>query len=158
MTFQTWVADLIEQRFKTATALAGKVGMKLSPFTRGVAAGTLNLVNLLNLAKVAEEKPSMVLRLAGKGREADLFEEVYGPEKAVHDPTLQRLLKHWPTFTADERFLIRLTVGTVLRAKGAVPDEGEGEIVPPKKRRVKASRKRDESSEETALKKRGRST
>ena len=110
---------MIEHRFGTATALAGKVGMKLSPFTRGVRAGKLNLVNLLTLARVAEEQPSKVLRLAGKHREADIIEQAYGPQKPVTDPVLQDLLELWPTFTADEKTYVRSNVRMLLLARSS---------------------------------------
>ena len=78
VTFQQWEATLITERFGTQTALANAIGLQLTPFTRGVAVGTFNVMNLLRLARAAEASPSMVLRLAGKGQEADLIEELYG--------------------------------------------------------------------------------
>lgn len=102
MTFQTWVAELIGQRFKTATALASKIGMELSPFSRGVAAGTLNLVNLLKLARVTDERPSVVLRLAGKGKEADLLEELYGAGETI-SASEREVLDYWRQLTPTAR-------------------------------------------------------
>lgn len=95
MTFQAWVAALIERRFRTATALADALGMKLSPFTRGVKAGTLNLVNLLKLAKIAEEHPSVVLRLARKVEEAELLEQLYGSGRDALTPSQKDFLETW---------------------------------------------------------------
>lgn len=94
MTFQQFVADLISKRFGTATALADAVGMELSPFNRGVRAGTLNLVNLLKLAQVAEEHPSTVLRLAHKAEEAELLERLYGVGDAV-TPKQRAIIDLW---------------------------------------------------------------
>lgn len=78
LTFQQWIQRLIDERFRTSTALAEAMGLQLTPFTRGVAAGTFNVVNLLKLAKVADERPSTVLRMAGKGDVAELIESLYG--------------------------------------------------------------------------------
>jgi len=88
--FQAWVSELVGRRFGTMTALASAVGMQLSPFVRGVDSGTLNIVNLLRLAEVADENPSRVLRLAGKEKVAELIERLYGA----------------PTLTPSQRELI----------------------------------------------------
>ena len=103
MTFQAWVAELIDQRFGTATALANQIGMQLSPFTRGVALGKLNLVNLLKLARVADEHPSMVLRLAGKGAEADLIEAVYGSATEAITDSEREVLDHFRQLSQTAR-------------------------------------------------------
>jgi len=96
MTFQEWVNGLIQRRFGTATALASAIGMQLSPFTRGVAAGTLNLVNLLKLARVAEEAPAVVLKLAGKAAEAELLESLYGgPGRDTLTPAQREFIETW---------------------------------------------------------------
>jgi hypothetical protein len=82
VTFQKWVESQIRERFGTATALAAAIGMELSPFTRGVKAGTLNVPNLLQLAKVTDTPPLTVLRMAGKEPVADLLAELFGTEAA----------------------------------------------------------------------------
>lgn len=77
--FQAWVAGL-EDRFGTKLALAEAIGMSLSAMTRGVAErSTLGVENLLEAARIAEEHPSKVLRMAGKSRVAELIEQLYGP-------------------------------------------------------------------------------
>lgn len=111
MTLQQLVERLIDQRFGTATALAAAIGMELSPFTRGVKAGTLNLVNLLKLAQVAEEQPSKVLRLARKNAEADLLEALYGSGREALTPSQRELIETWEQIP-DE---IRPALGVVLR-------------------------------------------
>lgn len=116
MTFQTWVAGLIEHRYGTATALAAQIGMKLSPFSRGVALGKLNLVNLLKLAKAADEQPSTVLRLAGKNREADLIEEVYGTSHEVLTSSDREILEMWRALTPRAREGLRLTMSELPRS------------------------------------------
>ena len=157
MTFQTWVEELIEKRFKTATALAAAVGMELSPFTRGVAAGKLNLVNLLKLAYVADESPSRVLRLAGKDREVEVIEAVYGPEKKVSDPVVQDLVNTWPALTAHEKNYVRSTVTMMLRAR-MVPTQDRDPNAPTSQPKPRRARRKKESSDEIARRKRGRST
>lgn len=111
LTFRQWVERLIDQRFGTATALAAAIGMELSPFTRGVKAGTLNLVNLLKLAQVAEEQPSKVLRLARKTAEADLLEALYGSGREALTPSQRELIETWEQIS-DE---VRPALAVVLR-------------------------------------------
>lgn len=111
VTFQTWIAELISRRFRTATALAAAIGMELSPFTRGVSAGTLNLLNLLKLSKAAGEHPSKVLRLARKDYEAQLLEELYGtPNEAPLSPAHRELIAVWDGIPSDvqEHFAVLL--------------------------------------------------
>lgn len=115
VTFQIWVAQLIKQRFGTATALAAKLEMQLSPFTRGVALGKLNLVNLLKLAQAADEHPSIVLRLAGKAREAELLEAVYGAAHEVITASEREVLTHWRQVTPRAREGLRLTISELPR-------------------------------------------
>ena len=103
MTFQGWVEQVIRTRYRTATALAESIGMELSPFTRGVKAGTLNLVNLLKLARAAEEHPSTVLRLAGKAAEADLIEELYGSGHDALPRSHRELIEMWERLTPEQR-------------------------------------------------------
>lgn len=103
MTFQEWVQGLIDQRFRTASALAAAIGMECSPFTRGVKVGTMNLVNLLKLAQVAEEHPSTVLRLARKGAEADLLETLYGSGLEALRPSQRELIETWERIPAEIR-------------------------------------------------------
>lgn len=111
------MAELIKQRFRTATALAAKIDMELSPFSRGVKSGTLNLVNLLKLAKAADEQPSIVLRLAGKGEEADLIEEVYGSGDGALTVSEREMLDAWNALTPRAREGLRLTLSELPRSQ-----------------------------------------
>jgi hypothetical protein len=113
VTFQVWVAELITRRFGTATALAAQIDMELSPFSRGVKLGTLNLVNLLKLAKAADEHPSTVLRLAGKSREADLIEEVYGSAHEVLTASEREMLARWKAMRPRARDGLMLMISDV---------------------------------------------
>lgn len=124
VTFQAWVAELIQQKFGTATALAAAIDMELSPFSRGIKLGTLNLVNLLKLAKAADEQPSIVLRLAGKGREADLIEEVYGSAQEALTASERELLEIWRGLTPRAREGLRLTLSELPRTP-AKPEQGK---------------------------------
>ncbi len=116
VTFQTWVDELIKQRYGgIKTALANAIEMELSPFSRGVAAGTLNVPNLLRLAHVGEEHPSIVLRLAGKQKEADLFDAVYGSAHEVITASERELLAQWRQLTPRAREGLRLTIRELSR-------------------------------------------
>jgi hypothetical protein len=77
--------------------------MQLSPFSRGVEAGTLNLVNLLKLAKVADEHPSIVLRMARKSAEADLLEALYGSGRDALAQSHRELIETWEAISPDLR-------------------------------------------------------
>jgi hypothetical protein len=95
VTFREWIQALIADRFGTPTALANALDMHLTVFSRGVATGTFSMVNLLKLAKVADEHPSKVLRLAGKSDEADLIEALYGTSEEFISPSQRELLAKW---------------------------------------------------------------
>jgi hypothetical protein len=94
LTFKEWIQRWIDERYKNPTAFAKALGMQLTPFKRGWAAGTFNVVNLLKLARITGEHPSTVLRMARKKTEADLIEEMYGPGRE--------------TLTLDQREFLRL--------------------------------------------------
>jgi hypothetical protein len=98
--FAAWVAGL-KARFGTMQAVADRVGMSLSAFTRGVVRGTLGVENLLELARVADEHPSKVLRLAGKTRVAELIENAYGPGLAALTASQRELLEEWASLPPD---------------------------------------------------------
>lgn len=110
MTFQDWITQQIATKYRTATAMAKVVGMELSPFTRGVASGTFNVVNLLQIAKATHEHPSKVLRMAGKGDVADLIESLYGdPHAPANLPSRYADALREPEITAAVDALLRLT-------------------------------------------------
>jgi hypothetical protein len=95
VTFREWVNGQVGSRFGTMTALASAVGMGLSPFIRGVQAGTLNVHNLLKLAQATETHPSEVLRLAGKADVAALLEQLYGAGRDSLTSTQRDVLDLW---------------------------------------------------------------
>lgn len=121
MTFADWINRLISDRFKTKTALANAVGMQLSPFTRGIEGGTLSIVNLLKLAKVAEVHPSMVLRLAGKADTAALIEEMYGSGADALTLSQRMVVGYWDRITdtkARDAFLTTMEIVAIASDRG----------------------------------------
>ena len=129
VTFQQWVATLITERFGTQTALANAIGLQLTPFTRGVAVGTFNVMNLLRLARAAEASPSMVLRLAGKGQEADLIEELYGSGRDALTASQREVVALWDQITEERRapLLFTMRVYAAAAEGGARPGGGREE-------------------------------
>jgi hypothetical protein len=118
----------VARRFESKKALADALQMDSSRLSRAINTGDFpfNVENCLRLAQVSGEPASAVLRAAGKGDIAELIESLYGPEKAVSEPLVLRLLRHWPTFTGDEKAVVRTTVGFVIQAKRA---RGDGPAV-----------------------------
>lgn len=106
--FERFISDLVEKRFRTASALAGAIGMTVSAFTRGVKQGTLGVENCLRLAKAAEEPPSDVLRRADKADVAALIEELYG--RATITSAERELLSDWSLLDPEERKAFRLLI------------------------------------------------
>lgn len=123
MTFQQWIEGLIADRFGTATALAKAMGLQLTPFQRGAAGGTFNVINLLKLAKVADEHPSKVLRMAGKAEAADLIEELYGDGGDL-SPSERAHLKEWQAVTESQRRALQSAIDEFLGKPVAVPRPG----------------------------------
>lgn len=147
----TELLNRIAERFPTRHALAKALDINASRLSRALNGSEefpFNIENCLRLAQVSGEPPSGVLRAANKGEVAELIESLYGAEKKVTDPAVRDLLNAWPTFTADERNLFRLNVATMLRARRATPAEAT---------KRPTTKPREESSQQTALKKRGRS-
>lgn len=114
LTFSQWIERLIAERFGTPTALAHRLGMRLTPFQRGVESGTFNIVNLLKLASIAGEHPSTVLRLAGKGDVADLIERLYDVSGEPLTESQREVLDLW-AHVRDERKVHLLDVLRVYR-------------------------------------------
>jgi len=136
----TELLNRIAKGFPTRHALATALQINASRLSRALNGtdkhASFNIENCLRLAQVSGESPATVLRAANKGKVADLIEGLYGSEKRVSDPVVQDLLREWPTFSTAEKAHVRATVAMVLRARRAEDRE---------------------SSEDIALKKRGRS-
>jgi len=117
VTFQDWVKRLIAEKFRNPSDLAQALGMHLTPLTRGIEAGTFNLVNLLRLAKIANANPSTVLRMAQKGDEADLIESLYG--KPTLDPDDHDIIALWHAISdPDHRNAVRIVMGRLAAVNG----------------------------------------
>lgn len=70
--------DRLVRKHGTATALADKIGMSVSAFSRAVnEEGTFSFENCIRLADAFGDHPSVVLRLAGKGEMADILDRLY---------------------------------------------------------------------------------
>ena len=109
LTFAEWVQALIDRRYRTSAAALGQaLGISGTSVQRGMDTGTFSLENLLMLAKLADERPSVVLRMAGKKDEAELIESLYGP--ATLTPSQRELLAFWDAITdeADRAAVLRM--------------------------------------------------
>lgn len=136
-TFQE-LLNRIADGFPTRQALAKAIDINASRLSRalnGTDKHSFNIENCLRLAQLSGEPASAVLRAADKGDIAELIESLYGQERKVTDPVVRDLLATWPDLTADEKNYVRSSVTMVLRARRA-----------------------KESSQDMALRKRGRST
>jgi len=113
--------------------------MELSPFSRGVAAGTLNLMNLLRLAKAADANPLAVLRLAGKSAEADLIEELFGTAHERIAASDRELLETWRLISPKARLNLRTLMETLAH-------KGQARRDPLTDEHRKAAQKRERSA------------
>jgi hypothetical protein len=103
--FAAFIEEL-KERHGNLSAVAAGIGMSVSAFSRGVARGTLNVENLLQLATFSGEPPSRVLALAGKGDVAQQIEALYG--QATVSPAERQLLEDWSHLDDAERKAFRL--------------------------------------------------
>lgn len=118
----SWIEGL-RPRFGTMREIAEQIGMSESGLVRGVKRGTLGLENLLDLARVAEEHPSKVLRLAGKERAAELIEVLYGPGADSLKSSERKLLDAWRDAKDDDA---RAAALGILEARARVARLEEG--------------------------------
>lgn len=95
-----WIEGL-RQRFGSYTAISDRLDMTQSGFLRGVKRGTLSVENLLTLAQLADESPSRILRLAGKGTVADLIERLYGDDTRALTRSQREMLDLWDIVRTD---------------------------------------------------------
>jgi hypothetical protein len=78
-----WIDRLVKDRYKTYGALATRIGMTDSGFSRAAKAGTFDVENCLKLAHETGESAETVLEMAGKRQVHELIERLYGK---VHRP------------------------------------------------------------------------
>lgn len=97
MTLEQFVDEQVSKRYGTASALAGRIGMSFSAFSRSVRAGSLSTENLLRLAMETGTPPSDLLRIARKEHVAHLIETLYGKGAAAPpNGDLRTLAELWP--------------------------------------------------------------
>lgn len=125
------------------SAMAKAIEMTPSPLGKAIDGSSryFGTEACLRLARVTGEPASRILQIAGKADLAALIESLYGQQTVA--PTDRELLNDWKAIPANERDNLR----RVVRDAAA-------------RSRRPGTRKRDEreSSEDAALKKRGRST
>lgn len=99
-TLREFVDAIVKERYGTSQALAMRVGLTLSAFTRGVTAGSLSTESVLRLALETGTAPSELLRIAKKDHVAHLIEQLYGKGAAspLHGD-LRTLAELWPAQT-----------------------------------------------------------
>jgi hypothetical protein len=114
----------IALKFESKKALADALDMDPSRLSRAINTGDFpfNVENCLRLARVSGESPSELLRAADKGDIAELIESLYGPEKAMTDPTVVELLSKWELLTNDERAFMRVGAEALLLARLRWPE------------------------------------
>lgn len=97
--------ELLERaaaKFPSKQAFAKALGITPSRFSRLLQGQfSLEVVNCLRLAKIAGERPSTVLRAAGKNDVADLIEELYGAEGNPLTPAQRELIEVWEGIPAE---------------------------------------------------------
>jgi transcriptional regulator with XRE-family HTH domain len=96
---QALIAELV-RRYGSLRALATRLGMSPSRFSRlarGGEGNSLEVVNCLRLAELTGESASRILRLAGKADVADLIERLYGPTAIgpSSNKEIEQLLDAW---------------------------------------------------------------
>lgn len=120
-TLDDWLAALRARHGKMAE-IAALIGMSESGFVRGMKAGTLSVQNVLTLAKATDKHPSVALRLARKGKIADLIEELYGVGAEALTTSQRELLDLWGRVQDDEETqraifrILRVAAGDAARA------------------------------------------
>jgi len=105
----------LRARFGTNAQIAAAVGMTESGFSRGAKSGTFDVENCLQIARVSEAHPSHVLRISGKGKLADLIEELYGPGTDALTTSQREVVELWNDIAEERRagllFTMRVYAG-----------------------------------------------
>lgn len=115
-----YIRQLVD-KYGTQTALAEKIGMTLSAFSRAVnEEGTFSFENCLRLADAFGDDPVVVLRVAGKLDQADLFQRVRG-EKVANLRALE-LLDQWSKITIENQKQL-MTIATAMVVAETYKDE-----------------------------------
>lgn len=112
---EAFIDELVRTRYGTAAAIAGRIGMSQSAFSRGISAGSLSTESLLRLALETGTPASDVLRKSKKEHVAHLIEQLYG-KSAAAPPTgdVRTFADIWPTLPPN----VQHALMTVLRQLG----------------------------------------
>lgn len=129
-------------KFGNLQKLAKAMRVTFSGFLRGVKQGTLSAENCLRLAEVLGEEPAVIFRVANKAALADQFERLYGKTANPMTDEERTLVATWRALTTTAREGLRLTMSELPRSD----------------RLARSRETRGRASDETARKKRGRST
>lgn len=116
----------IRDRFGTQFAMAAAIGISGSRLGRAMKGqDTLNALNCVRLAVAAGERPSTILRAAGKGELADLLEQLYGKSAAAIPAHEQRTLAQLHSLTTADRAAIEHLIDALAaRLKPGGPPRG----------------------------------
>lgn len=120
------------KKFASQQAFAEALGVSTARLNRALNKGDypFNVLNCLRLARVTDERPSDVLRAAGKGEIADLIERSYGNANAL-TASQQEALDLWGRISSGLRASLLEVMRTSLAAGGGVvPPHGAGERPP----------------------------
>lgn len=154
------------RRYRTKGDLARALGITPGRLSRVLGGEhSLDVGKCLTLAKLTGESPSRVLRVAGKGQIADAIEDLYGPGATPVSPKERELLDVWSALTQRAREGLLQTMSELPHGLDLTYSDSKGSVTliqaKPTARKKRTVRRRGdaikESSEETALKKRGRS-
>jgi transcriptional regulator with XRE-family HTH domain len=111
--------NALVRRIGTTRAVAEKIGLsegRVGRIQRGE--GSMEIANLLMLAELADEPPSAVLRLAGKAKEAELIERLYGISAPPMTSSHRALLELWDRLPERGREHFRALMREVVAQSG----------------------------------------
>lgn len=108
--FRRWITKIMRTHYGTWRQLAIALHMTESGLMRGVARGSLDLVNLLRLAELTDTPPLDLVRLANKTDLADLLERRFGTGATALSGGAYQLLAHWGELDPDDQRVVMQTV------------------------------------------------
>lgn len=126
--FAAWVARQVTTRYGSNKRLADAIGLTLSGFLRGVAAGTLGTESLLRLAEETGESADVLLRLAGKTEVAERLTRLYGVPVDGSPRVVQEAALLLKAATPDVQ---RLALEWLQITRGPAPSRTPSDELPP---------------------------